>query len=252
MSDHPDVDLAVFIEELELAEPPAAVAALPLTAPRFAADKDAGYVDAGSLVSFVAGLSTEHQADVLNSTLLAQLAANKKFDREKQTGEWYGFYRTVLENVGWVVEKFEFTRYNAVGTTFTVEQVVLEIVGALLTGNQLAIVTATLNALKESSKGGKPITIWDSTSHSSQNGSFQIGLAADKGGVPVMALGAFHFATRESTTRFLWFSYSSSETQLYKAGQTVSLNEIVYGKVRQQVIDKLGDNAVKFVANLEI
>jgi hypothetical protein len=86
-------DLSAYIAALELDD-----SRLPNTAPhpvRFDTT-DSGYVDAGSLISFVAGVSAENRADILNSTLLAQLAANKQYNREQQTQEWYGMYREVL------------------------------------------------------------------------------------------------------------------------------------------------------------
>src|SRR5216683_1057876 len=58
-------------------------------------DQPSAYVNAGSVVSFVSGVSSRNQTDVLNTTLLAQLAANKKFDREIDTVNWYKFYRSV-------------------------------------------------------------------------------------------------------------------------------------------------------------
>ena len=51
-------------------------------------------------MSFTENLSGQNKEDVLNSTLLAQLAANKKYDRKSQHDEWYMFYMKVLENVG--------------------------------------------------------------------------------------------------------------------------------------------------------
>src|ERR1043166_957342 len=59
-------------------------------------------VDAASLVTFTDGVSGQQKEDVLNSTLLAQLAANRKHDRERDTVGWYGLYRTVLEQGGWI------------------------------------------------------------------------------------------------------------------------------------------------------
>ena len=38
----------------------------------------------------------------------------------------------------------------------------------------------------------------------------------------------------------------------YQGGQTCDLNSEIYAKVRQQVVDKLGDNAFKFIDELEI
>ena len=57
------------------------------------------------MVTFVDGLSGQQKEDVLNSTLLAQLTANRKHDRERDTGAWYDAYRGVLEQVGWASQK---------------------------------------------------------------------------------------------------------------------------------------------------
>ncbi|NJN74880.1 MAG: hypothetical protein HC799_19910 [Limnothrix sp. RL_2_0] len=127
--------LQAYVQSLELAAPDASLQDIHLSGFSLLQDKDkeTGYVNAGSLVSFVAGVSTEHQNDVLNSTLLAQLAANKKFDREKDTEQWYKFYREVLENVGWVIQEFDFQRYAPSGATFEMNKVVLDILAAIAT-----------------------------------------------------------------------------------------------------------------------
>jgi hypothetical protein len=99
-----------------------------------------GFIDNGSLVSFLAGVDRQSQADVLNSMLLAQLAANKKFDREADTVGWYGFYHDVLENLGWVVQQFAFSKYDVAGSTVTVDKVVREVLAAIATENGAAVV----------------------------------------------------------------------------------------------------------------
>lgn len=45
---------------------------------------------------------------MINSTLFAQLAANNKHNRQNETAQWYDYYKTVLENVGWTVQSFEY------------------------------------------------------------------------------------------------------------------------------------------------
>jgi hypothetical protein len=257
-------DTNKFISALQLEDP---VTRLEARAPRatvFAAasmraavaadtDKPQGYVDLGSTVSFVSGVSSDNQDDVLNSTLLAQLAANKKFDREKDTPNWYKFYADVLGNVGWVIQQFSFQKYQASGASFEVDKVVLQILGSIASGNDIAVVQQTLDALKAlSGKNDQRFVIFDTSSQSQSAGNFQISLATESGGKVVMSLGAFHFATSQTTTRFLWSSFSTSNSQIYQGGQTVTLNSSAYGKVRQQVIDRLGDNAKKFIANLDI
>jgi hypothetical protein len=215
-------------------------------------DNPSGYVDDGSLVSFVAGISAQHQSDVLNSTLLAQLAANKAYDREQQTDQWYRKYQEVLETVGWVVQAFEFEKYQASGSTFTVDQAVREILGAIATGDEMAVVNETLNALNALSDGSGQMVLWNSASHTSSAGNFQISICSETGPLVSMKNSAFYFTTTQASTRFLWFGYSSSDMTLYKSAHRMTLDEGVYAAVREAVIKKLGDRASTFVADLDI
>ncbi|MFC0514511.1 hypothetical protein ACFFGT_09875 [Mucilaginibacter angelicae] len=215
-------------------------------------ENEAGFVDAGSLTSFVAGLTITHKEDTLNSTLLAQLAANKAFNREEQTKEWYGKYHEVLENVGWVISAFQFTEYETSASSFTVEKVVIEILTAIATQSEILIAIKMLEALKNASADSKPFKIWDSSSHDAVNGNFQIGTCLESDGNVAMSLGAFHFKATEVKSTFLWFNYARTSIKLYKGAQQVVLNEQIYSVVRKMIIEKLGNNAVNYVANLEI
>lgn len=215
-------------------------------------EADSAYVTAGGIVSFVAGLSLQQKQDVLNSTLLAQLAANKAFDRETKTTEWYAKYHDVLENIGWVVSAFDFTKFQASGSKFTIEKVVLELIAAIATQNALLVTNAALEAIKSISSDSKAFALWNSTTHSTSNGNFQISPCVRSDNNVAMALAAFYFAAEAVDFQFLWFNYSSSSTDLYKGGQVVVLNDQIYANVRQAVIQKLGDKAVKYVANLDI
>lgn len=239
-----------FIDSLELAEPRGPV--LPVREMVLADTKQSASVDAGSLISFVAGLTAQQKSDTLNSTLLAQLAANKKYDREKQTQEWYKFYRNVLENVGWVIQEFSFSKFEAGGSTASVDEVVINVLSAIASGNELAVAISMVQAMKKLPTSDGRAVLWEQESHNASQGNFQIGTAVDSSGVVVMKLGAFHFTTKEEVTRVLWFKWSGSQSQMYKATQSINLNNDVYSRVRQQVIDKLGDRATQFVADLDI
>ena len=67
-----------------------------------ALDSPAAKVVAGSIASFTFKLSGQQLEDVQNSTLLAQLAADREFPDEKDIKDWYTFYRRVLGQVGWM------------------------------------------------------------------------------------------------------------------------------------------------------
>lgn len=210
------------------------------------------FVDDGSLVSFVSGLSALHRSDVLDSTLLAQLAANKRFDRYENTDDWYKFYLEVLENVGWVVQSFEFTQYEAEGTSFTMDKVVLEILRSIATQDEEQIIQSTIDALEALDDGSGALVLFDDSSSSQTQGSFQISIATEDDGNVAMKLGAYYFSAEKVTTRFLWFQYSKTEIEMFKGAQQVVLNESVYSQVRDTVIEKLGDSSHEFIAELEI
>ena len=91
-----------FVKQLELAPMAEDQVQLALRAKSSAVkeQKEQGFVDAGSLVSFTKKLSRVHKSDVLNSTLLAQLTADKKYNRNKDTDKWNEIYINVGE--GWL------------------------------------------------------------------------------------------------------------------------------------------------------
>lgn len=244
-----------YISMLELAEPTYKTLSISSKEPLvLAADgQEAGYVVGGGAISFTPGVSRQHQEDVLNSTLLAQLAANKKFDRENQTREWYDYYRTVLENIAWVVGNFKFSKYDSTASSFTMDKVVLEIIAAIATGGQAEILLATLNALESQDPGSKAITIFNSNGSIGEGGNFQISASTeDPSGNVSLSLGTFYFKSTEHKTSFLFFSWSTQNIQFYTGAESVTLNEVIYQGIRQAVIDKLGEKAKNYVANLEI
>lgn len=214
--------------------------------------KQAGYIDKGSLVSFVAGVSSQNQSDVLNSTLLAQLAADKKFDRGADPINWYGFYVNVLGKVGWVLQDFSFKKYNSSTTSFTVDKVVLEILGAIVTGQEELVIGATLEALKSLSNDDGRLVLWNQSVTHDHKSNFQISVCNETNGVVIMKNGAFYMSSEDNSTSVLWFNYASSTTELNNTAQAQTLDADIYGQVRQTIIAKLGANAQSFIADLDI
>jgi hypothetical protein len=251
------IDLAQrrrFIDSIEL--PPAESSPLgrrargPETYLR--ADAPAGVVDSGSIVSFVAGVTPAHREMALHSALLAQLAATKKFDRNAQTEDWYRQYRTVLEHCGWVIQDFSFQRYDVSGTTFTVEQAVLRILGSIASQNALLIVQQTLSALKALAQGDGKLALWDRATRSQDSGNFQVGVATDEGGALAFHIAAFRFRANRTDTKFLWFEFGKTDAELHTAAQAITLDEGIYAGVAQAISAKLAERTSAFIADLEI
>lgn len=233
-----------------------------LVRPRLRADVpptgQAAAVDAGSLVSFTANVSPQHRSDALNSTLIAQLNSDKLYSRfdPKQLIPWYQNYTTVLANLGWDIQDFEFEHYQASGSTLSVSSAVLDVLGAVLSGDDLAMVASELKSLDALSQNNDPwYDVWDSTTHDQSNCNFQLSSCDDNNGAVdtlVMKLSGYSLQTQTQATRFLWTSYESSSTDLLYASQICTLDEDVYSQVRTAVIKKLGANAAAYIGNLDI
>ncbi len=243
-----------FLNELEL--PPLPEGLVFRDSQQVSAPTDgqsSAYVNAGSVVSFVSGVSSSNQTDVLHTTLLAQLAANRKFDRETDTVSWYKFYRSVLENVGWVLQDFDFTEYSAGGKAFTMDQAVLAILAAAAAQNEFLVIKAAIDAAKGlADKNDGRIALFDAASSRGTKGAFQLGVASETNNVVAMKLGAFYFTTGTSITKVLWFKFSSKQSSLYQSSQSVTLDSGVYANIRSDVEQKLGDRTKQFLATIEL
>ena len=116
-----------FINALEI-DPVAAERALSSRRIVGSSDKASAAVVGSSLISFVDKLDEQSRAclliffdegggqvtilffiqnDVMNSTLLAQLGADARFSKTKQTDRWYEKYQETLGKVGWVTKNFK-------------------------------------------------------------------------------------------------------------------------------------------------
>jgi len=220
----------------------------------FGADNTASaQVNAGSLTSFTERLSGDSKADVKNSTLFAQLASDYAFDRYTAPMDWYKNYTSVLGQIGWNQPAFAFDTYTSGGSTVKMDEAVLNILAAIATGDELAMVAATMEGLKSLSDDSKQMMIWDAKASSGNSGNFQI-MPVDK--LPnddvVMVLTGMQFNASTSHGRFLWWSWSSTSIKIQRAANRFVLNEDVYAAVRQAIIDKLGDKAQQFVADIPI
>jgi hypothetical protein len=242
-----------FISDLEVPEVPKSIA----SAPHRAASLRGGeapqtFVNAGSLVSFVAGIASQNQIDVLNSTMLAQIAADKKFDREQQTIEWLKFYRDVLEQLGWVAQEWSWNPFHASGNETDVDKAVLTILAAIATQNELMIIKAAIDAAKALPDGDGRITLFDHYSAAKTAGCFQIGIASEQNGAVALKMGSFRISSSNSVTKILWFRYSMQNTDITQGTMAATLNTGIYNQLRATVEQKLGDRAKLLLAGLDV
>ena len=74
----------------------------------------------------------------------------------------------------------------------------------------------------------------------------------DSSGQVVMALGGFYFKASSTEQRWFWAKYKNSNISMYWGTQISTLDMGVYKRVRQDIIDKLGDAALKYIKETKI
>ncbi|WP_149243073.1 hypothetical protein [Dyadobacter sp. 32] len=198
------------------------------------------FLNAKSIISFVSEINGQRRDDVLNSVLLAQLAANKQFLGDDQSLEWYKESVKVLNNIGWNIQAAEFSHFESKEDLFEVQNVIIDILLTAFGCTFINAITKTLNAIKGLADGYGKITIFEKNTHSLSKGAFQIGLAKEEKGAVSLQIGTFLITSSSEIKRILFFKTSKDKTKLDYCSRTGTLNEIVYGKIREFVVAKLG------------
>lgn len=211
-------------------------------------------VNAGAVLSFVAGLSAGEMEDVLYSTQLAQRAASAQHDRFTATGDWYAVFTDILERLGWIGEAFAFTRRAKTAGDLRVDRSVLDVIQAIATQNQLAILVKTLDKLKRLADSSGEIRLLELQALRETSGNFQVGAVQKaENGALAMALGAFHFRAADTRRRVLFVQWGADEIEFWTAAQKLTLNAALYATHRDAVIRRLhAANASAYIADLPL
>lgn len=248
-------DLKKFIRNLELSEGDSSLNFEPIVRKGDndleALEGNEGIMNFKSLNSFIAGVSKQRQEDVLNSTLLAQRVATKAFPNDEDIVNWYKKYFEIMTNVGWVIENKDFASFKAKSSRFEIENAILEILSAALTGNQLAVLTTTIKAFKSLGDNDKRFLAFERNTHTLQKGSFQLGVATEENGTISISASAFIIKTNKTITKILFFNSNKDSTELLYNITKATLNDSVYGQARDLIKEKLSD-IPSFVADLEL
>jgi hypothetical protein len=248
---------ARFVDELELPGlPRGGFEAKPQRRPvDFDALKNQAVVVGSDVISFVEGVSAERREDVVNATLLAQLAANKKVADRSQVLEWYDAYFDVLTNLGWVIQEKGFNAYEEKADGLQAHEAILK-VAAVVFGSAptaLAVVTSTIEAMKSMDKDNPWITIFDRESKYANTARFQVGLAQqDSTGQFMISMMAFGLEAKSTLTQVLFFKILSNKVKLKQCSGKVTINDAVLTSVREKVKSKLAGRTSGYIDALDI
>jgi hypothetical protein len=219
----------------------------------FNAQKNQAMVVASDIVSFVKGVSSERRQDIVNSSLLAQLVANKKVPDKKNIIEWYNAYFDVLENIGWVIQDRSFSSYTEEADGLEAHEAILKVAGVFLGAAPaaLAVVISTLEALKSMDSSKPWITIFDRESKQAKTGHFQIALAEQGDNDQfLVSLMAFSLKAESTITQVLFFKIRNDEVELEKCSGKVTINDKVLSSIRDIVSQKIAAHTSDYIAKL--
>jgi hypothetical protein len=208
------------------------------------------------LQSFAADLNEQQKSDVLNSTLLAQLAADKAYPKDEHgrydVKGWYNKFSEVLLNLGWVSQNTAFWQYKIHGKSFTADKAILEIINGLLQNNALLLAQATINALKNLPENDSKLTLFKFNTCSDQMGNISLGVCTQKNSLIEYDFAALYLETKKNFKQILFIDFSTSDFKLLAGTNTITLNPDVYSIVRDQVAQKLHDRVGSYLAGLDI
>jgi hypothetical protein len=215
--------------------------------------KNQAAVVGSDIVSFVKGVTPERREDIVNSSLLAQLAAKKQVRDPGRVYDWYNAYFDVLTNIGWSVQDRGFAAYSETSDNFQAHEAILKVAASLLgpAATTLAVVQATLDALTSLSADSPWLAIFNRESQSAQTARFQVTLAEQgEDEQLVVSLMAFGIEAKATLTQVLFFKFKSSETSLKHYSGKVTINTHVLANVRDLIKTKIAAYAMDYIKAL--
>ena len=206
------------------------------------------------LISFGKGVPVSIRQDVVNCSLLAQLAANREIREQSNLEDWYNTYFDTLTNIGWSIQERGFAEYHRDGNDFEANRAILQIATILFGGASaaLAIINSTLSAM-ESIGNGPWLTIFKRESQHNNVGRFQITVVESNAADDVMlGLMAFELVAKAEFDQVLFFKFQSSHVTLRHSSGKVSINKEIIATVSHDIYERIKKYTRDFVAELPI
>ncbi|GAA4652148.1 hypothetical protein GCM10023116_44320 [Kistimonas scapharcae] len=212
------------------------------------------FVDSGSFVVLSQNVEQQATKDVINSTLFAQLAASHDYDKNTQLVQWYKRYTEVMSIQGWDISDFDDSALVSVSTDLSVSEAIFDVLKTALTDpSDKAMVNAAISALKKLEKEGPFISLFNHSAIGANQANFQSSfVTTDPHGLVSMNLGYLVVGFTDLSTTILFLRVKEGESWIKSHSETIKLDYDVFNQVRDQIIEKLGDNARSQVAGIDL
>ncbi|KAI0654651.1 hypothetical protein C8Q70DRAFT_1026087 [Cubamyces menziesii] len=222
-----------------------------------AADTTAGASDAavsaGSSVAFVSNIDSQMKADVLNSTLMAQLNASELHNRETDPRSWYNTYLETLMAIGWEVKEFDFTLIQDTDNFLTSDELFLDYVSKYMPTAEFALFRRMLTALQQP-QNSKASKLLDDEARTLRMSNWQAGVVSNDGGNPTFKINAFLCSASWTLEHAMFFKLrqGGGEVEITAEHQVMHLDLAKYSQVRELILQQLGNNAQLLIHDIAL
>ena len=200
------------------------------------------FVVCGSILSHSYSEPSIHIDDVNFSLLLAQLAANKKINRNESANEWFNFFIETLQNLGWNTTNTNWETYSVTRKNIYLNNVVQERFEVNGSGTEANQINEVLKIFKEQPDDSESVEVFFQQSSSCNSSNFLIGsVSTNINNESNLLLGAFNLIYSQAIERrFLFLPLRSTNINIYTAMTRMTLNNEIYKTIRESVREKLG------------
>ncbi|MFF7062832.1 hypothetical protein [Pseudomonas sp. NPDC008258] len=216
---------------------------------------DAAILVEGNLLACGAGMSAQSRHDVKNAFHFATLVADKAFDAEKQSREWYDKFVDVMRDLGFTIPQRSFELETSAELSVTVGAVAVRTIGAIgnavLGGSVLGDLAKTafdkLTTLENDAK------VLDHKRKNKARGMVGMAACIETGNNDVvMVVNCIQASAPQLDDDILGIQWKLDKTHYYAGTAVLTLNNFVYDKVRETVENKLGVRSVENVLQYDI
>jgi hypothetical protein len=220
---------------------------------------DRASVVGDGILAFVSGMSEQNKTDIQHSYLFASLVANRRYPADHQGKEWYQLFLQVMQDCGWVILQKYYDSVAASGRSFTMDQLVLKVLGSALTAaaipgpTSLLMLKVATDAIAALEARDRPLRLFDQNIQESGTGGFGVATCHETPqGEVIMALGAVRFIKRTNQTQVLFVNWDSSSVDLYRGESHLTMVPAIINRTRAIILERLGDRAKTKIEEYEI
>lgn len=246
-----------YLRGLRLAEPPST--GLFGAAPDFAQiafddAKDQSIIAGSEVVSFTQSVETEFREALSDSALVAQLAANAKFDFEQDPIAWFDHYYSILGGLGWTTQSRDTAEYKVKQDGLEVHQAILDVINVFLgpIPGAAQLVAIALGSLKKMNEDSPFITLFNKQSERAKVGKFQFTLVRQEGDSFLADGMSFGIMAKQKVTQVLFFKLNSTKATMRRSLAKISIGADALEELRPVLKAKIQAHRSKFLAELPL